>query len=355
MSAKARAILYRICSVLFFLGALAGTLYIGYAEGSAESAGVAEYVVIGSAIALMGLAEAFDCMGGVILHELGHAFCALLAGFKVSAVRFGKADISQKGVRFSRNAAAGESTVIPKSPRGLRGRLAFVSLGGALFNLIYGGTLLALYFVLPLHPALLFFVLFAPFQLSTGLSSLFPAELRSGRTDGEMLLGLARKAPFAEVSLALLRAQALLFRGSYRDLPHRLLFSVPVIREDEPLFAALQLMRLQYGLVARDEEEISSVVTRWNGAYAEAERDEVPKETACVLYYAYSVLIPDAERAEFYRDCIEEYENTFHFCLAGVLSREDGARDAAREAIKKEPLAGVREAEELMLKGLPEV
>lgn len=212
----------------------------------------------------------------VLMHELGHVFFGLCVNMKFVSLKLGRflffREKKKLKCRFcASSVAAGESALFPKTDSHVRSRFLAATLGGAIFNFAYGIVFLLLYFLAKQHPALLFFEMFAPLSLMEGIAALIPVELDAGKTDGLVVLGLMNKFSEEEIALRVLRAQGILYRKTFSEVPHALLFDVPVVREDLPALHALLLLRIQSLLWEGDEEGAKAIL------YA-AEEWEMEKE-----------------------------------------------------------------------------
>ncbi len=254
MSGRAKRNLILSVSVLLFLAATAGACLLTcfYAQGILD-------------FALFAVAVLCEILGlPVFFHEAGHLLFGLLAGLRPVSFSFEWVTVGRGFVRFGRNAGAGETRMLPRSPKNIRGKIAFFSLGGAVCNLLFGALFLLLFFLLPFRSALLFFAELAPFFLFEGVRALLPAELSAGPTDGAVLLGLIKKTPDTEVALRVMAAQGMLFSSTYAEIPRELLFDTPVVREDLPAFLALSELRWQYLLYMGEEEEAHRAFCRFS-------------------------------------------------------------------------------------------
>lgn len=206
---------------------------------------------------------AFLFLRPTILHEVGHLLFGLCAGLRFVSVQIGFLHITRRGVSFAfNNGFAGQTQMVPKSQKNVKKRLAFFAVGGTIFNLVYGITFLILFYVLPVAPVISGLALLAPFHILWGLSELFPIELPAGRTDGMILLDMIKNTPYAQVFASVLTAQGILFRNSFSEISEDLLFKTPVIREDNPAFISLSLLRWQYYYSKNDEEGVKKVGER---------------------------------------------------------------------------------------------
>lgn len=329
MSGKTKRKLYTIYLCVFGLAALAGVVLLAYFGGYKQCEREFPWLVFAfAAICLMNLSP------NVLVHEGGHLLFGWLAGMRFYALSVARLKITRRGVKWAgRQNVAGETQMIPRGGKGVRARTVVFALGGALSNFVYGGVFLALFFVLPVTPALLFFELFAPLSLFEGMTAVFPVRLSAGRTDGEVLRGLILHLPEAENYLAVTTAQGLLFAGSYSSLPRELLFSAPVVAEDEPAFLALLSLRARYLYSVGEEEAAFSALARLDGL-----KEYLPEEEARAL---------SAEIGLFRLASGKEREESV--CVGGtagvilnVLAGEKPGTEA-KKAIKKEPLRGERE------------
>lgn len=321
---------YRILTILVAVLAVAGTAALLWFDLNGRQVETGDWVAVGVALFCL-----IFFSPTVLVHEGGHLLFGLLAGMRFPAVTVGHFTFSLRGVRFSRAAfAAGESAFYPARPNRIKGKLAFTALGGGVMNFLYGGALLALYFLLPSHPALLFFALFAPLSLQEGFAAFLPCELPAGRTDGALLVGLKERAAFAEVTLAVLRAQSVVRRGSYQDIAREQLFSLPVLREDDPAFLALLQLRWRYQLSVGEETAALDTLFR-----LESLAEYLPPQTEGELL-AELALVRRAlgkGRGEGAQRARGAYFDALA-CLDGQISRRE-----AEKSIKKEPLYGERE------------
>ncbi len=198
----------------------------------------------------------------VLIHECGHLFFGLCTRLKPVSVCVGRLRIEGRKVRFAFSSAAGKTEFVPRGDRNVRGRLMAASLGGATFNFIFGIVFSALFFVLPESPVLLFFALFAPLHLFEGICAILPAELNSGRTDGELFRVLKGNAPEAQIFVNVLTVQGILFSDTFDEVNEKLLLDTPVVREDDSAFLSLLHLRWQYFMWKNDTERAKETLFR---------------------------------------------------------------------------------------------
>ncbi|MDE6411094.1 MAG: hypothetical protein K2L02_00960, partial [Clostridia bacterium] len=200
----------------------------------------------------------------VLVHECGHLIFGACARMKPVSVLAGNLYIEGKKVRFAFSSAAGKTEFVPLGGNNVRGRMMASSLGGAAFNFLIGIIFTALFFALPANPVLLFFELFAPLHLYEGIAAILPAQLDSGRTDGELFRQLKNDTAEAKVFVNVLTAQGILLSGTFDKVDEELLFDTPVVREDDPAFLSLLHLRWQYlmwkGETERAKKELSRLI-----------------------------------------------------------------------------------------------
>lgn len=187
-----------------------------------------------------------------LVHEGGHLIFGLLAGLRLRRVAFGWVSFGEGGVRLGRRGAAGETQFSLKKPQNAHAKLLAATVGGPVFGIAFGAVMLVLYFVLPTHPALTFFTLYALWCLAEGVMELLPAQLPAGKTDGLVLKELIQRTGETEVAIRIMQAQSLAKDGDFSRVSRALLYDVPVIREDSPVFSELLKLRAAYCNFCRD-------------------------------------------------------------------------------------------------------
>ena len=276
----------------------------------------------------------------VLVHECGHLIFGACARLKPVSVRVGWFVIEGKKIHLSFSRAAGETVLLPKDGKPVRGRMIAATLGGGIFNLIFGILFTVLFFTLPANPILLFFELFAPLHLYEGIAALYPAELSSGRTDGELLLQLRDNSPEAQVFCSVLRVQGILKKKTFDEVDEALLFDLPVIREDDPAFLALLHLRWQYLMWKGDTERAGKELYR-----LEELSDYLDEATAakvkCDAAFMRRIVL-GATDAEFVVP--KEAEGTLEG-LRAQIAHGSGDREKYKKRTAQEPAAGIRALE----------
>ncbi len=255
MSGKTKRNIYNILSFVLWCGSIAGVVLL-FLLTAPRPAGVAEYLVLNMVILAVLLRIP------AVLHEIGHLLFGWLVGMKFVGATFSYFRISGGKIRLVNPNYAGETEMFPKKKENVRAKAFVFALGGAMLCLVLGGVLLTLYLYLPYHAGLMFGAMMGVMLLYEGAIALYPVELPVGKTDGAVLLGFCRHAPDEEVMLRVLTAQAILFRGTYRDVGRDLLFSAPVVREDLPAYHALLFLQLNYLKEMGESEEAERVFAR---------------------------------------------------------------------------------------------
>ena len=256
MTGRAKRTLYYVITVLCLCAAFAACFLMAYSV--CLERGEILYPLYSG---LVFIAIYILVSPAVLVHELGHLVFGAFARLRPVSVRVGRLVITGKKIRLAFSSSAGETVLVPKDTKGVRGRMMAAALGGATFNFIFGIVFSVLFFVLPANPILLFFELFAPLHLCEGISAILPAQLNSGRTDGELVRQLKDNTPEAQIFCNVLSIQGTLFSDTFYKVDEALLFNVPVVREDDSAFLSLLHLRWQYlrwkGDVERAEKELS--------------------------------------------------------------------------------------------------
>lgn len=353
MSARKKAVFYRLFLLVCGLAAVIGTVLIACNAIELAETEHSYLWAFGAAVGVLILLPL-----NTLVHETGHLIAGTLVGMRFSSIRFSRLRIIRVGskvyLRFLRlKEVAGSCEMYPGNEKRVCGKMIYYSLGGALFNLVYGGVWIATVFFLPMHPALYFFQLFAPLNLLEAAASLYPAQTATGKTDGETVRGLIEKDSSSVTALHVLTAQGILCKGSYFKIDRAFLFDLPVVREDDPAFLAITHMRWQYLFANGEIEGAKQQLLRLEELYAylpEINRADV----ACDLVYFYSTLQPDLSRAKEYLADAGMFPASCAYLRAmAAYSRMTGEQSdylpRAKEAALHEPISGVAELETIMI------
>lgn len=255
MSGKTKRILFRSADLILLVAAyafvawIAASVFVGYRGWDAV-------------FAFFGVLLCVALRIPAAVHELGHLLFGLFAGMKCEAVTLSYLRIGGGKVRLVNPAYAGAVEAFPKSGEHVREKFLCMTVGGAAFNVLAGGALLAPYLLIPFHPALFFCGMLAPLMFYEGISALLPAELPAGKTDGAVLAGLLKNAPEEDVLIRVMTAQGILYRGDFSMIGEELLSGAPVVREDLPAYHALLMLRMQALLAAGNQEGAAAVLGR---------------------------------------------------------------------------------------------
>lgn len=228
-----------ICSVMLILSLALGAycVYASFAERGDY------FLIIGYVIIILlcfWLASSF--------HEMGHMLFGLFAKVKVILVRI-------------RILSSSSCKIIPKTDKGLKGRIIVTTLGGVAVNLLF----IALGIVALCVPAV-------PTEWSLALPASFyifavnvlPLHFESGKTDGLVISEIAKGEDAAKVLLAVLTVQAQVLNGKpIAEVEESLLFDLPQIREDDPAFIALCELRYEYSNAKGETEKAEAYKSRF--------------------------------------------------------------------------------------------
>lgn len=241
MSGRAKRTIYYVVTVLSLCAALAACVLMTFSVYRDRGEILYTLFALLCAVAVYILVSP-----AVLVHECGHLFFGACARLRPVSVTLGRFSIGGGKVRIVLPRVAGETVLLPKDGKNVRSRMMAASLGGSLFNFIFGVVSVVLFIVLPANPILLFFALFAPLHFYEGISAILPAELSTGRTDGELFRQLKLNTPEAQVFCNVLTVQGVLHLKTFDSVDEKLLFDTPVVREDDRAFLSLLHLRWQY-------------------------------------------------------------------------------------------------------------
>ncbi len=348
MSGRTKLIVYRIFVAACIVAEFVAAAFLLYAANDASWQEPSLQIVI---VAVSALAVCVFFPIGVLVHELGHLLFGFLSGMKFFSVCVNWIGVYRTGkpIRFVWKRNSGATQMYPKSGNVARDGILIYTLGGILLNFIYAAAFLVLFFAGLRSPVLLFFEVLAPFSLAEGLIALYPAELPTGKTDGAFALSILKKTPEADIALRVFRAQGILNRHCFSEIPRSLLFDAPVVREDDNAFLALEQLRYQYMIWQGDTDGAIRELKRLTDLN-EYLSEEQNTEIAYDWIYVRAVLCNESvQRID--PSCTKSKTIRYYRTLAITENGEirEEAFEKAGKLIKKIPLRGMREYEKKLL------
>lgn len=185
------------------------------------------------------LAMFFGVPFASFVHELGHMLFGALVGIKAVP----------KFSIFSASCCK----IMPKTYTGLRSKTFFTAIGGVTVNLLF--IILGIV-ALCVPECPLWLTVFMPGAGWIFVFNVIPYDYNRGKTDGRVLVELAKNDDEAKVLIAVLTVQAQVLKGKpIEEVDENLLFGVPQIMESEQAFIALTQLRYEYFKAKGNNEE----------------------------------------------------------------------------------------------------
>lgn len=181
-----------------------------------------------------------------LVHELGHMLFGAVCGIKT------KPHFNLLG--------SSSCELMPKKDNNLKRRIVLTALGGIIANVIVFTVVIILinFDVLPI-----WCTFFIPANAYLAMLNVIPAYLDAGKTDGLIVQELINNEASAKVMLAVLTVQAQVLNGKpIEEVDEKLLFDLPVIREDDPAFISLTELRYEYFTAKGQTEQAEACKTR---------------------------------------------------------------------------------------------
>lgn len=218
------------------------------------------------ALAVIGLA--LGIILAPILHELGHVVFASANGFRTVYFKAFCFAVERKGkhsnFRFASPFAPDETQVLPMSGNAIKPRAYRYTVGG----LVFSGLLWVILLLVSILTSVLLGVNYLLWGLSVYTGYLFllnvmPLEYASGKTDALVAHGIKSGADCESVMLSAMQIQGEAYAGKrYGEMDKSLFFNLPVLAEDEPLFAVITQLRYRYFVDVEDFKNASLQINR---------------------------------------------------------------------------------------------
>jgi len=341
---------YAIFCTLLLAGGFLSVFYFAWKAGRWEALD-----------GIIGLA--FGFIFAPCIHELGHVCFALCVKMDYVFVKcFCFKMYTKEGKKqfaFASPFSPDQTQVMPKRGGDMQSRAAKYALGGLVFN--------GVSFVLLLAGGVLTACLASPSYKLFGLSvytgylfllNLPPFEYASGKTDSLVYKGIKKGFDAERCMLSAMEIQGQLAEGkSYCEIDPSFYFDLPQLCEDEPMYAVMLDLRYRYHLEKGDFESAADCLNRLalNEEYLS---DPVIEGVAAELVYLHS-LNGDLESAERSGLVCKEYlkRNTVtakrilaaYSLACGKTEAAGVLLEQAKEALRREPIAGVKKFEKILL------
>ncbi len=299
------------------------------------------------------------------VHELGHIVFAAASRMQVVRSKFFCFCVYRREgkwrFRFVSPLRAEETQAIPKDGEDMKKRTLAYTVGG----LIFSAVLLAI----TLIPAILLscfsvhaFSLWGmvPFAAYLLLLNSFPVQYASGKTDALIYREIKKESAEGKAFVAAMTVQGRLFAGdSYADVPEEY-YETYGLREDDPLYAVLWEMKYRYFLEKNQREAAADALNRVVDA-AEYLSEEALKTVQVETAYMFllqkdgSELKNLMERDEAFLRSDDYRAKRLLATYAYACNEAERGRalvEQAKECLQKQPIAGVRKHELLLLSRL---
>ncbi len=318
-----------------------------------------------------GLTESIKCLCAFIVcmmiaptvHETGHILMAKRGGMQVRYAKFFCFKLVRKGGKlrfgFASPFTPDQTQAIPKYADDMKKRALSYTAGG----LIFGGAFALAVTVF----ALLVFFLMSPDYFLLGLLpyawylfilNVAPVEYVGGKTDALVYRGIKRGDDVEKNMLSAMQIHGELFQGkSFAEIDETLYFNLPVLCEDEPMFAVMLDLRYRYYLEKGDMQKAGETLNRL--AYIQCYLAEPEREKLAIELTYMHALTGDMENAKqsaeacwelLQADEVASKRALIVYALQGGKKEEAKILIAQAESLlQKEEIKGVKKAEEILL------
>ncbi|MBQ9714655.1 MAG: hypothetical protein IJV83_04985 [Clostridia bacterium] len=249
-----------------------------------------------------------------IIHELGHVFAAKRAGMEFVFVKcFCFKFVREQGkarIRFASPFSPDVTQVMPKYAGNMQNRAAKYTIGGLIFSGVFLLLILmgGIFFSCFDKPIWAFWGAI-PYSAYLFLLNVIPLEYAGGKTDALVYYGIKKEQPAEKTMLAAMEIQGGLYEGkSFSEIEERLYYDVPILPEDEPLYAVMMDLRYRYHLEKGEMERASDCLNRLAVSQAYLSDAEI-KQIAVELAYMHAINgdLANAEAsAQICKDVLQE-------------------------------------------------
>ena len=276
-----------------------------------------------------GTIEAIKCLVAILLslaivpivHETGHMISAKRNAMMLLYAKFFCFKLVRYGGKlrfgFASPFSPDQTQVFPKHAVDMKKRALSYTIGGLVFSGVFAlaitGFALIIFFVVKPDYFLLSFI---PYAWYLFFLNAVPVQYASGKTDALIYRGIKKGEDAEKNMLSAMQIHGELFTGkSFAEIDESLYFELPVLCEDEPMFAVMLDLRYRYYLEKGDIEKAGETLNRL--AYIE-----------CYL--------TDSERANL------AIELTYMHALTGDLKNAKLSAEACWELLQADELASKR-------------
>ena len=298
-----------------------------------------------------------------IVHELGHLFFGKTVGMdcvyvKCFCFRIAMKD-GKKSFSFASPFAPDQTQVLPKYSGNMKKRAALYTLGGLIFSGVFFALLLAGSVLISIVQKPSFFLWGSCVYVGyLFLLNAVPAQYGEGKTDMLIYLGIRREEDAEQTMLAAMEIQGFLAEGkSFSEIEERYYYDLPVLCEDEPMFAVMLDLRYRYHLEKEEYEKAADSINRLASIQAYLSDEEVEKIAAELVYlHSLEGNLPLAEESG--KICREFLSSTLVTAKRILLaySLAAGKREAldplfaqAEAALRLERIQGIEKFERILI------
>ena len=344
------AVVYAVICTLLLVAGLVACFYFAFRSGIAQTVACLCAFVVALILA-------------PTVHETGHILMAKRSGMKILYAKFFCFQWKKKAgkLRFSLASpfAPDQTQVLPTYSENMQKRAQAYTAGG----LIFGGAFALLLTVFAL---LVFFLwktdyfLFGllPYAWYLFLLNAMPLEYASGKTDALVYKGIKKGYPAEKNMLSAMQIHGELFQGkSFAEIDEKLYFDLPVLCEDEPMFAVMLDLRYRYYLEKGDLQKAGETLNRL--AYIQCYlSDEERVKLAVELTFMHAVTDDLDNARKSAEACFEFLQQEEIACKralyyyakkGGKVEEAEILLAQAKELLQKEEIQGVKKSEEIIL------
>ena len=301
-------------------------------------------------------------------HELGHVLFASMHKLQVVyckcfCVKYYVKD-GKKRVGFANPFTPDETQVLPLGSENMQNRAYAYAVGGLVASILVLLLSLALWLsqcIRGVESNVLYaWVVYSAYLF---LLNVLPVEYATGKTDAMVARGIRKGEPVEQTMLNVMRIQGELQAGkSYAEIAEEWYFSAPQISVEEPLYVAILEARYAYFLEKEEYEKAFDCLKRMKEAGDYLSEDEVyrlEKNLAylCLIGGNDEVLKTAVKNDEAYwkgEDVAIKRTLALYMQKCGEAERAELLIEQAEALIEKEPIAGLKKYERILLSRIKE-